>query len=108
MFLLNVISTSDLPQVTLDVKVLANLEPTFVSGGKKKQDIIGADSTATAKLTVWESYVYVLDKQSCYTLKNVVVQEYASTKYLSMPKEGCEFIKIGDIKEDYDTTEQSH
>ena len=65
-------------RINVDVKVLANLEPTIMSRGKKKQDVIVADHSATANLTVWESYVYAMDEQSCYTQKNVVVREYAS------------------------------
>ena len=40
---------------------------------KVKQDIIVADKTATAKVTLWEDNVGAFDEGSSYILKNFVV-----------------------------------
>ena len=44
-------------RVTVEVKAVQVEEPTEVSGGKKKQDVLVGDSTATARFTVWEGEI---------------------------------------------------
>lgn len=86
-------------RVTLNIKVITNNEPTYVTGGKRKQDVIVADHYGTAKLVLWEDKVDSLEENESYTLKNFVVREYKAKKYLSMPKEGWSVVKINDIGE---------
>ena len=72
------------------------MEPIDVSGGKKKQNVTVANQTGTAKVILWEEHVDSLEVESSYRLKNVV-REYASQKYLSMPRTGVEIILIDNI-----------
>ena len=90
------------------------MEPTTVSSGKKKQEIVVADGTGmdlqqcqverkSRRLwwqmeLVWRDvHIDTLVEGRCYLLKNFVIREYASRKFLSMAKEGSAVIPIGDI-----------
>lgn len=84
-------------RVSTRVKVLKVSDPLSVTGGKKKQDVVVADSTGVGKVTLWEENIGKLTVQSSYLLKNFAVREYASNKYLSMGKEGSDIIPIEDI-----------
>ena len=64
---------------------------------KVKQDIIVADQTATARVTLWEDHVGAVDEGRSYTLKNFVVRMYQSAKYLSMGGDATEIVPIEDI-----------
>ena len=90
-------TTKNYHKVITNVKVLSMMEPMCVAGGKMKQDMTIGDETDTTKVTLWEEYVDSLAVQCSYKLKNFVVREYASQKYLSMPKAGAEIIPIDDI-----------
>ena len=54
--------------ITTSVKVLSITDPIFVSGGKKKRDVIVGDRTGTAKVTLWE---YSLHQNEGYMLKTL-------------------------------------
>ncbi len=58
-----------------------------MSSGKKKQDVLIADGSATAKVTLWEEHIGKLAENSCYKLQNFVVREWDATKYLSMTRD---------------------
>ena len=59
-----------------------------------KQDIIVADQTATARVTLWEDHV---GEGRSYILKNFVTRVYQSTKCLSMAGDATEIIPVEDI-----------
>ena len=46
------------------------MDPVSVPGGKRKQDVVVADSTGVGKVTVWEESIGILTEQSSYSLKN--------------------------------------
>ena len=69
------------------IKILKVMDPVSVTGGKKQQ---AADSTGVGKVTLWEESIGTLTEQASYSLKNFVVREYASNKFLSMGKEGSQ------------------
>ncbi len=81
-------------KVAVHIKVLELAETMTVTGGKKKQEITIGDHTGTARVTLWEQHI---EDGSSYNLKNFVVREYASIKYLSMPREGWEILPIDNI-----------
>ena len=89
-------STDTFERVSVNVKVYTTTDPISLPGGKKKQDVIVADSSVGA---LWQNDVGCLQEQESYTLKGFVVREYASAKYLSMAKNGSEIIPISDIGE---------
>ena len=68
--------------VTAKVRKVGDLES--VRTGKQKQDVYIADHSGTAKVTLWEEHVGILQEQSCYRLENFVVREWGGTKYLAM------------------------
>ena len=80
-------------RATVNVKVVELKE----IGGKSKTDIIIADGSGTARVSVWEGHVNTMEENTSYCLKNFMVREFLSTKYLTMAKEGSEIIAIGDI-----------
>jgi len=59
---------------------------------------------------VREESIGILTKQSSYSLKNIVVREFASKKFLSIGKEGSQIVgieDIGDVVEDTQTHKPS-
>ena len=64
---------------------------------KIKQDIIVADQTATARVTLRKDNVGAFNEGRSYILKNFVVRVYQSTKYLSMGGDATEIVPIEDI-----------
>ena len=85
-------------KVNVDVRVVHIHEPKIVTGGKKKQEVVVSDSTATAHLTLWEDNVDTMEEESCYSLKAIVVRQYEDfPKYLSMARNGSTIDPISDI-----------
>ena len=84
-------SLNNYQKVIANVKVLTTMESINMSGrGKKtKQDVMVGDQTGTVKVTLWEEHVDCLLAECSYQLKNFIVREYASQKYLSMPRVGA-------------------
>ena len=101
----NLNSTNVFDRVTVSVKVLACTNALDVSGGKTKQDITVADNTGVCKVTLWEENIGILDTNASYMLKNFLVKEYATIKFLSMAKEGSEIHPISDIGKVKDSEE---
>ena len=90
-----------LPDIDVFVKVTVSAKVKEVKdaeaiGDKLKQDVILADSTGFAKLTLWEEYVTSLIEGRSYRFKNLVVKSYQSSKYLSRG-EGTDVDSINDI-----------
>jgi len=71
-------STNIWDRVSVDVKILTVMDPVSVPRGKRKQDVVAADSTGVGKVTVWEESIGILTEQSSYSLKKFVVREFAS------------------------------
>ena len=90
-------SLDNYEKVIADVKVLTMMEPINVSGGKGKRDATVGDQTGTARVTLWQEHVDSVEVEGSYWLKNFVVREYASQKYLSMPRAGAVITPIDNI-----------
>ena len=54
-----------------------------------KQDVIIADSTASAKLTLWEGNPNILNGGQSYQFKSVTVRFYKQEKISPFPKRFC-------------------
>lgn len=52
------------------------------------QDILVADATATAKLTLWQDDIGKLEVNKTYELHNLVIKSFNGNKYLTPPKSG--------------------
>ena len=61
--------------MTADVKVEKICEQETMRSGKKKQDVLIADGSGTAKGTLWEEHIRKLAENSSYKLQNFVVRE---------------------------------
>ena len=83
-------------RATVNVKVV-ELKEEMQVGGKSKRDIIIADGSGTARVSVWEGHVNTMEENTSYCLKDFMVREFQSTKYLTMAKEGSRIIAIDDI-----------
>ena len=89
-------SLDEFQKVTVNINVVELKDETEV-GGRVKWDVSVADRSGTAWVSVWEEYINVMGKDGSYCLKNFMVHEYQSTKYLTMSKEGSEIFVIEDI-----------
>lgn len=67
-------------------KAISVHKPIVVTGGKKKQDIIIADATATASLTLWEENVDRIIEGNTYSFNNLIVKTFRDKKQLSAPR----------------------
>ncbi len=94
-------------RVTITVKVASIDSPSEVRGGKRKQDIIVADTTSVARFTVWENNINTLQPRKSYKLTNVVVREFNGTKYLSTAFENSTVEEVADIGQVLDPSEDA-
>ncbi len=94
-------TTVQFQRVTVAVKAIHVKEPMEIAaaGGKKKQDIVVADKSATGRVTVWENEIGVIKEQKSYKLGGMVVREYRGQKFLSTSKEKSHIELIEDIGE---------
>lgn len=86
------ISLSQLPdteqydKVNVTVKILEVGSPLTVNTGKQKQDIVIADSSGTATLTVWEKDIDKFKMLESYSIQRLIVRIFNETHYLSLPE----------------------
>ena len=92
-------SRSVYDRVSVTVKVLKCSDPVHVSNDKKKQDITIADLSDVSRITLWEENISKVQAGMSYNIHNFIVREYASTKFLSMAKDGLKIEPISDIGE---------
>lgn len=77
----------DYSGVNVDVKIMSVGEVQHVGvAGPKKQDVIIADSSGLARLTLWEKDTDSLREQQCYHFTNFLVREFNGRKYLVMTR----------------------
>ena len=75
-------------RVTCRAKIIQIKESQSVSTGKLKQEIIIADSTARAALTLWEDDVDSLKTNYTYRFNRLSVNKYAGRTELTLPQYG--------------------
>ena len=89
--------------IIVQAKVLTVKEPLEVKPSLLKQDIIVADSTGTARLTVWQEDTNKISVGSSYVFDKVTVRSYDGAKYLTPPKSGWSYTtcaNIGDVEDE--------
>ena len=95
-------STNVYQRVTVNVKVQCVADAVSVAN-KQKQDVTVADASvvasAVATVTLWEDTIGSLQPNTSYCLKNFVVREYSSVKYLSIGRSDSSIEEISDIGE---------
>lgn len=80
--------------MTVKIKVVELMNPRKI-WGEMKQDVVVADGSGTARVSVWKRYINSTENEHNYCLKNFMVQKFQGTKYLG--KEGSEVIYMEDI-----------
>ena len=80
------------------IKVLRISEKQEVKAELEKQDITISDATGTARLTLWQENIGKLDVDDSYEIKDLIVNSYNGTKYLTSPKSGCTITPLDDIR----------
>lgn len=92
-------------KVTCEVKILRVDDVTETVNGKKLQNVLVADSTGMAKVTLWENDVNRLKVLKSYRLTKMLVREFRGQVQLSATKEDTQMVEIDDlasVKEDDD------
>lgn len=70
-------------RVTIRVVIMKVNEPQQVGSGKIKQDIIVADNTNKATVTLWQPYLNILKAQCSYQLNRLQIKTYQGKRHLS-------------------------
>lgn len=73
--------------------------PKIVGGGKRKQDITIADTTASTILTVWEEDIRTLKLEQSYQFNCVTVRTFQGKFNLSLPLMGASIEEIDDLED---------
>lgn len=84
-------------RATLHITALKVKEPTRVSNGKRKQEIIMADSTGNITLTLWEQNIVILKENKSYQLNGVQIHQYRGKNELTFPLFGASIEELNDL-----------
>ena len=101
-------------RVTVTARVIQVKPSLQVNTGKYKQDVIIADSTGHACLTVWEDDIDPLQENYTYRFSRITINKYAGKTDLSMPQYGANTEIIDNdiediyIPEEHTKTEPKH
>lgn len=85
-------------RVTVEINVLKIDDPVEIANGKKKQDIIIADNTQSARLTLWEEDIGKLSESKSYHLSNLLIREFQGKRYLTTTKEETHIEEISEVE----------
>ena len=94
--------------VNVKAKALRLEDVEEVPRGKKVQNIVITDNTATARLSVWEGEIGKVVAGKSYNLTALVVREFRGRKFLSMSKDKLDILATEDITEVADETESNN
>lgn len=72
-------------RVTVKVHVVKVNDVLTTTGGKRKQEVIVADSTARATVTLWEADIGILKPQKSYQLNRLEVRFFQGKPQLTFP-----------------------
>ena len=86
-------------RVTVEGKVVELDVVKEVSGGKKEQDLVIADSSGSTRLTVWEEVIGKVVEGKSYRFTGMMVREFKGEKFLSTGKTDSKVEEIADIGE---------
>ena len=92
-------SRNTFDKVCVETKVVRVDESVKVAGGISKQDVVIADSTLVAKITLWERDIGSVVEGSLTALVRLWCVAISIWKYLSAPKEGALIMEIEDVGE---------
>jgi len=90
----------ELPQyqrVAIKAKIM-HVDSIFeLRSGEKVQEVILADATGHAKLTIWGEHLGKVKEGCSFEMKGLMVRDYHGCRCLSTSKEGCSIKEIDDI-----------
>ena len=86
-------------RVTLKIAVLKVKDPTTLSIGKRKQELVIADSTGHTTLALWEEDIDMLEELRSYQLNRVLFHMYNGNWEVSFPSFGASFEEIPDLED---------
>jgi len=70
------------------VKVLSVGSEEVVGPGLKKQDLVIADQSGSARLTLWQGEIGTMQAGCSYTVRGAMVREFRRQRILSTSKQG--------------------
>ena len=73
------------------VEVLSVDDELTVGANLRKQDVVVADSTGSARLVLWEKEIGTKRVGDCYSVESVIVREFHGERYLSSQKQRTVF-----------------
>lgn len=82
-------SRNTFDKVCVEAKVVRVDESVKVAGGISKQDVVIADSTSVAKITLWERDIGSVVEGKSYSFGLVVVRSYQHTSTFQSLKKVC-------------------
>ena len=98
------INLNDLPNyddydyVTVSVLVVKLHEPKKVGTGQLKQEVLLADATAKAMLTLWEDDINSIVEGKSYQMNKLYVRSFLGNKQLSLARSGSSIDEIDGIE----------
>ena len=95
----NVESMVQYQRVIVEGKVVELDKVKEVSGGKKKQDMVVADSSGSIRLTIWEEMIGQVAEGLSYRFTGMMVRMFKGKKFLSTSKTESNIEVISDIGE---------
>ena len=84
--------------MTVRVIVLRVNDPHNTGSVKLKQDVIIADATAKAMLTLWEVDINMVKEAKSYQMNKLVVRSFLGKQHLSFPPIGSTIEDIDDLQ----------
>lgn len=84
-------------RVTCEAKVVQVEEPTETANGKTLQNVMIADSSGMAKVTLWESDVHKLEADKSYRFSKMMLREFRGQTQLSSTKDESLMEEIDDL-----------
>ena len=85
-------------RIAVEVKIIHIDDPVEIPTGKKKQDIIIADKSQSARLTLWEVDRGKLSESKSYHLSGLFIREFQGKCYLTTAKEDTNIEEISKIE----------
>ena len=86
-------------KVKITGKVLEIGDTSKLEGGRQVQQVLVADSTATAELALWQDFVDILSLGKSYKLSNLAVKVFNERATLFTPKQNVDIKEIEDLND---------
>ena len=80
------------------VEVLSVADEETVGANLRKQDVVVADSTGSARLVLWEKEIGTMRVGDCYSVESVTVREFHGERYFSSQKQRTVFRDADPVK----------